>query len=213
MTDHRDYLWVEDFGFFTSNGYCLALIATSTPEEILASVEASDDRLTVAGVKDAIRESSSLTERHDVDGVNTQLLTAAEMPGGWTMLLQASGFLGISAAMSEIAAHHDVVAHGADRFMWWSQGVQRITFEPLLPQSDLLGVLADRQASDARAEIIALIGEVGGIDLDETPGREFHHVAGSFALAERLTGVRITRELLETIQFTVTVATPSRLQW
>ncbi|MBY3985418.1 hypothetical protein HQO84_21605 [Rhodococcus fascians] len=50
----------------------------------------------------------------------------------------------------------------------WSRGVKRITFEPLLPQSDLIGVLGDRQAPDARAQIIALIGEVGGIDLDET---------------------------------------------
>lgn len=40
----------------------------------------------------------------------------------------------------------------------------------LLPQSDLLGVLADRQAPDARTQIIDLISEVGGIDLDETPG-------------------------------------------
>lgn len=74
-------------------------------------------------------------------------------------------------------------------------------------------VLADRQAPDARAEIIALIGEMGGINLDETPGREFHHAARSFALAERLTGVRITRELLETTQFTVSVATSDRLHW
>lgn len=213
MTNYRDYLWVEDFGFFTSDGYCLALIATSTPEEVLASLEASDDRLTVVGAQAAYRKGSGLRERHDVDGVNTQLLSVAEVAGGWTMLLQTPGFLGILAAMSEIVTTHDVVVHGADRFEWWSRGVLRITFEPLLPQSDLVGVLADRQAPDARAEIIALIGEVGGIDLDETPGREFHHVAGSFALAERLTGVRITRELLETTQFTATVATPDQLHW
>jgi hypothetical protein len=213
VTDYCDYLWVENFGFFTSDGYCLALIAVSTPEEILSSLQASADQLTIVGAQEAIHESCKLTARHDVDGVNTQLLTVAEMPGGWTMLLQAPGFFGISAAMSEIVTTHDVVCHGADRFEWWSRGVKRITFEPLLPQSDLVGVLADRQAPDARAQIIALIGEVGGIDLDETQGREFHHVAGSFALAERLTGIQITREKLETTQFTVAVATPARLHW
>lgn len=124
MTDYREYLWVEDFGFFTSDGYCLALIAESTPEEILSSLQSSADQLTIVGAQEAIYESCRLTARHDVDGVNTQLLTVAEMPGGWTMLLQAPGFFGVSAAMSEIVTTHDVVCHGADRFSG-GRGVSR----------------------------------------------------------------------------------------
>lgn len=102
---------------------------------------------------------------------------------------------------------NDVVSHGADRFVWWSGGVKKISSESLLPQSNPLGVLADNQPPESRAHIVALIAEVGRIDLDEIPGRELHHVAGSFAIAERLTGVRITSNLLETIRFTVTSVT------
>ncbi|MGF0313771.1 DUF6461 domain-containing protein [Rhodococcus sp. IEGM1428] len=208
MTSYRDYLWVEEFDFFTSDGYCLALVDASTTGDILTSLRVSDDRLSAVGAKAALRESYDLGVQHDADGVQVQPVAIANIGDGWTMLLQAPGFLGISdTAMSEIVMTHDVVSHGADRFVWWSGGVKKISFEPLLPQSDLLGVLADRQPPESRAHIVALISEVGGIDLDETPGREFHHVAGSFALAERLTGVRITSNLLETSRFTVTNVT------
>ncbi|QII09251.1 hypothetical protein BH93_27135 (plasmid) [Rhodococcoides fascians A25f] len=208
MTNYRDYLWVEEFEFFTSDGYCLALVDASTTGDILTSLRTSDDRLSVVGAKAALRESHSLGVQHDVDGVRVQPVAIAEVANGWTMLLQAPGFLGISdTAMAEIIMTHNVVSHGADRFVWWSGGVKKTSFEPLLPQADLAGVLADRQPPESRAHIVALIAEVGGIDLDETPGREFHHVAGSFALAERLTGVRITNNLLETSPFTVTNVT------
>lgn len=208
MTTFRDYLWVEEFGFFTSDGYCLALVAESVPEDVLSSLKTVGDHLSVVGAEGAVRAAHSLGVQLDVDGVQRQPVAVAEVGNGWTMMLQAPGFLGISpTGMSEIVQRHDVVSHGADRFVWWSQGVERISFEPLLPRSDLVGVLADRQPADARAQIVALIEEVGGIDLHETQNEEFHHVAGSFALAERLSDVRITPRLLEAMRFTVAVVT------
>lgn len=197
---------VEEFGFFTSAGYCLALVAESAPEDVLSSLRSVGDKLSVVGAEAAVRAADGLGVQHDVDGVHRQPVAVAEAGNGWTVMLQAPGFLGISpTGMSEVVQRHDVVSHGADRFVWWSQGVERISFEPLLPRSDLVGVLADRQPADARAQIVTLIEEVGGIDLDETQGEECHHVAGSFALAERLSGVPITPRLLETVRFTVDV--------
>jgi hypothetical protein len=206
MSDYRDYLWTEDWPFFTSDGYCLALVGNSTPEDVLSKLSALDDRLTVTGVRDAFITGYDLGERHGVDGDGRQLAAVADAGDGWTIMIQAPGYIGISQlSMGRIIVDHEVVAHGADRFVWWSGGAQRISFEPLLPQSDLRGVLADRQPEESRTYIIGLIDEVGGIDLAETPGREFHHVAGSFALAERLTGVRITAELLTGSRFMVAV--------
>lgn len=208
MTTFRDYLWVEEFGFFTSDGYCLALVAESAPEDVLSSFKTVSDQLSVGGAEAAARAGHDLGVQHDVDGVNEQPVAVAEAGNGWTMMLQAPGFLGISdSAMSEIITTHDAISHGANRFVWWSQGLQRISFEPLLPHSDLVGILADRQPADARAQIVALIEEVGGIDLDETQKEEFHHVSGSFALAERLSGVQITPRSLEAMRFTVAVVT------
>jgi len=208
VTTFRDYLWVEEFGFFTSDGYCLTLVAESTPEDVLSSLRTVGNRLSVVGADAAVRAGHGLGVHHDVDGVHQQPVAVAEAGNGWTLMLQAPGFLGISpTGMSEIVQRHDVVSHGADRFVWWSQGVQKISFEPLLPRSDLVGVLADRQPADTRAQIVALIEEVGGIELDETQGGERHHVAGSFALAERLSGVPLTPRLLEAMHFTVAVVT------
>ena len=207
MSDYRDYLWTEDWAFFTSDGYCLALVGNSTPDDVLSKLSALNDRLTVTGAHNAFTAGYDLGERHGVDGDRRQLAAVADAGNGWTIMTQAPGYLGISEiSMGRIVIDHEVVAHGANRFVWWSGGAQRISFEPLLPQSDLLGVLADRQPEESRTYIVGLIDEVGGIDLTETPGREFHHVAGSFALAERLTGIRITPELLTLSTFTVAIA-------
>lgn len=113
-------------------------------------------------------------------------------------------------SMARVVAGHDVVSHqqglSSGRFHWWSGGKLRTSFEPLIPYADLLGVLADRQPEEHRTRIIELIGQVGGIDLDEKPGRtEFNHVPGSFALAESLTGVRVTPAMLTDLTFTVAV--------
>gem|GEM_PF-4242792 len=47
MSDYRDYLWTEDWAFFTSDGYCLALVGNSTPDDVLSKLSALNDRLTV----------------------------------------------------------------------------------------------------------------------------------------------------------------------
>ena len=204
MVDFRDYLWVENHSWLSSDGYCLALVEGSTSLALLAALRASDDKIVRRGARQAFRDAYDLGEDHGVDGVDTQLIAAADLGGGWTVLLQVPGYIVNSPEpMAPIVAEHDVVAHGADRFVWWSQGQQRISFEPLLPWIDLTGVLADRQPADGRAEIISMIGEVGGIDLAETPGREFHHVAGSFALAERITGVTVDEAFLTDAEFVV----------
>jgi hypothetical protein len=55
------------------------------------------------------------------------------------------------------------------------------------------------------AIVLELIAEVGGIDLDDYYGTrtEFFHIEGCFALAERLTGVGLSKHLLESAEFTV----------
>ena len=204
MVDYRDYLWVEGHSWLNSDGYCLALVEGTTSLAALAALRASDDKLVRRGARKAFRDAYDLGEAHGVDGVDTQLVAAADLGGGWAMLLQAPGYIVISPVpLTPLVAEHDVVGHGSDRFVWWTQGQQRISFEPLLPVSDLTGVLADRQPADGRAEIISMIGEVGGIDLNETPGREFHHVAGSFALAERITGVTVDEAFLTDAEFVI----------
>ena len=204
MVDFQDYLWVEDRSWLDTVGYCLALVEGSNALALLAALRASDDKVVRRGALTAFRDAYDLGEDHGVDGVDTQLVAAADLGGGWAMLLQAPGYIAISPEpMAPIVAEHDVVAHGSSRFVWWRDGQQRISFEPLLPVSDLTGVLADRQPADGRAEVIGMIGEVGGIDLDETPGREFHHVAGSFALAERITGVTVDEAFLAAAEFVV----------
>ena len=77
----------------------------------------------------------------------------------------------------------------------------------MLPDTELTGVLADRQHPSSRERIIDLIKEVGGINLsaDPDPSAPNYSVPGAFALAERLTGVRVTPELLSQGRFTAAV--------
>lgn len=209
MSSYRDYLWVKSFGGF--DDYCLTVIGCSTPAGVLSDLGARRQRIVVQGLNNALFEGHHFGENHGVDGVDLQVAFLADIGDGWTMMVQMPGYIGTSdASMARVVAGHEAVSHqvgmSSGRFQWWSGGDLRISFEPLIPYVDLLGVLADRQPEESRIKVVELIREVGGIDLDEKPGRtELNHVPGSFALAESLTGVRVTPAMLTDLTFTVAV--------
>lgn len=214
MATFEQYRWVKEEAWIQS-AYCITLISAIGPDDVLASLKARRTRPVVRGAEEALFEGSELAEEQGLSGMDQQVVAVATAGDGWTLMIESNGYIGITdAAMASLTAGHEVVAHsqnvnGDNHFVWWYDGVKQVYFNPLTPAWDLVGPGAACQSSArAVARVTELIGDVGGIELDDPPpgGRvEYRHVEGAFALAERLTGVAVTPHLLVDSTFTVTV--------
>ncbi|AFR49924.1 hypothetical protein KTR9_3289 [Gordonia sp. KTR9] len=139
-----------------------------------------------------------------------QTVGVADIGGGWVLLIQHnSEYLGVTDDLyKSVIDNHEIVSHFSNvnansRFVWWRDGRQQISFEPMFPSRDL-----DRARSittTGSSSVFDLMSEVGGFELEETdePRDEFFHIEASFALAERRTGIAVTKELIESAEFTV----------
>ncbi|NMM92274.1 hypothetical protein B2J88_49930 [Rhodococcus sp. SRB_17] len=206
MRTYRDYDWLRPtYDGWIGTGYGVTLIDAISPGEVLDALGApTAERLVATGLEDINREGLDL----DTGDVDFQVVAVADAGDGWTLMLQQnSGYLGITeAVMRPLFERHQVLSHnssinGDGHFMWWSHGELLADFEPLNPGFTSSG------AGTAPEEVIDLIRQIGGIELDDTPdGRtEYRQVEGAFALGEQLTGVTITPELLGDTEFTVSV--------
>ncbi|MGF1428539.1 DUF6461 domain-containing protein [Kitasatospora sp. LaBMicrA B282] len=71
-------------------------------------------------------------------------------------------------------------------------GEVRVHFEPPFPD----------QRDGSRPDELLGAMVAAGFDLDPEASNVDHHTAAAFALAEHVTGVRVTAELLDTAEFT-----------
>lgn len=213
MSTYRDYLWLgKQYEFWTGNGYCATLIRNATPEQVLEALDAGPRRPTAYGLNDVGLEDVNFEILKLVEFPKSQVIAVTAVGDGWTLMIQQnSGYVGIDAQlMAPIIAGHEVISHytsvNADgRFIWWRDGREQISFDTLLPGHDLLD--STRWEPDVYAHIMNLINQVGGIEFDYDGTRtESHHVQGAFALAERLTGVRITHNILDEAPYIVAIA-------
>lgn len=105
---------------------------------------------------------------------------------------------------SELVFHSNVGGYGG--FCWRRDGVEQIAFEPMLAMH-LLHTGSPWYADGPWATVKDLIVDhTGGIYVE--PGDytdNDHHIEGCFALAEALTGVHLSREVLDSARFTVAV--------
>lgn len=104
----------------------------------------------------------------------------------------------------ELVCHSNIGGYGG--FCWWRDGVQQIAFEPMLAMH-LLHTGSPWSADGPWATVKDLIVKhTGGIYVE--PGHytnNDHHIEGCFALAEALTGVHLSRDVLDSARFTVAV--------
>jgi len=112
--------------------------------------------------------------------------------GGWTLGIEPSGFLGVTEeAAVPLSIGTTLVSHyrnfnAGGSFLWVEDGDVRVRFDPLDP--------AWREGSSPDA-LVTVMRQVG-FELGEDKGTE-NPAEASFALAEYLTGVRVTAGLLE----------------
>ncbi|MFJ4933278.1 DUF6461 domain-containing protein [Streptomyces pseudovenezuelae] len=116
---------------------------------------------------------------------------------GWALMVEFNGYLGVTdALMRPLSPGRRVVSHfldvnAVDGFRWYEDGDLRLGFQPLF---------ADERYASRPDELLAEMRE-SGLDLterDEDGGHDDYYASltgASFALAHRLTGIRVTPEL------------------
>jgi hypothetical protein len=186
-----DYLWFEE-SCRISEAYCLTLVEGLGAAEALERIDAKQVGR-AAGLEEFVDSS-----QYEFDTL-TFSIGATEV-GDWTMLVEKNGYLGVTEKVIEpLSTGTQVVSHfcnvnALDRFCWMVDGDLRLYFEPLFPDV--------RSGSDPDGQIDAMLA--AGFDLSDSDDENHDyilHTAATFALAERLTGVRVTAELLETADY------------
>ncbi|MEV4874680.1 DUF6461 domain-containing protein [Streptomyces cyaneofuscatus] len=202
VTAH-DYAWIRTsplFGHMMENGYTLTLIRGRTPREVLRAMEA-EPRGTGQGTAGLIEaDDAHRAEWEDDYWDDSYVAGAFSAPGAdgdWTLVLGFEGGLGLpTPCVEELAKGGRIVAHSAnggkpiDLFHWFEDGELRTTFE--VPWS------RDGNTPD---ELVRVLREVGSPLTPEGEHDErapdVDRKAAVLALAERLTGVRLTESLLQ----------------
>jgi hypothetical protein len=127
-----------------------------------------------------------------------RLLGVTEL-AGWVLITELDSFLGMDEdVLRRLSSGTTVVSHYRtintdDGFSWAENGDVRVSFEPLAPGR------RDGSDPDALLDVMHRLGyDVSGDESDDEDVDVVHHdrAGATFALAEHVTGVRITPQVL-----------------
>ncbi|WP_433327779.1 DUF6461 domain-containing protein [Spirillospora sp. CA-294931] len=196
-----DYAWgdVESEGEGLFSAYCLTLVRGVTPREFLARLGAQITFDALPLDQDFFdRSFECWDEPHHGD---VQFIGATTVPGAdgdWTLGLEVNGHLGVTpevaisaSAGTRLVSHRYNGGNGVGSFLWVEDGDPRLSFEPLFAYQ------RDGSSPDALLEDMERIGFV----LDEDREDIGPTTTAAFALAERLTGVRVTEAMISDATF------------
>ncbi len=188
-----DYRWIADSNLWPLGAYCLTFVRALPPCEVLDRLHVQD-RVRIQGAGAIIEPASDAWVAHE----GRQLFVAVTQADGWSVMFEENGFIGVTRSlMAAVSKGTSTVGHfrnvnAFDQFLWLEDGEVALYFEPLFP-SRREGTRADEVVPEMRS---------AGFDLREGEERTFEgHTAAAFALAERITGVRVTPELLDAATF------------
>jgi hypothetical protein len=198
-----DYGWIRAnsllFAYGLEVGYTLTLVRGVSPSELLRIVGA-EPRGVCEGLNELIEEQQDFLDGYDEwpDAFLAGAFTVQGKGGDWTLALEFGGDLGTRPRLMEaLSTKTRAVSHSSnggkpmDFFHWYEEGELRTTFERP----------ADRSGSTPDA-LNPLMLEVGlNPSGDEDP--DVDTKAAVLALTERLTGVRVTEELLAEAEYQV----------
>ncbi|WP_436771322.1 DUF6461 domain-containing protein [Yinghuangia sp. YIM S09857] len=192
-----DYGWIRSSSVFPYGievGYTLTLVRGVSPEQVLQVMDA-EPRGTCDGVDGLIEQQQDLYDEVDDDWDESFIAGAFTVPGddgAWTVVLHFDGGVGMRHRFLEaLSAGSRAVMHSSNggkpihQFYWYEDGELRTNFEWPTART---GTTPD--------DLLPVMQEVG-FDLsgDGTDGY-LDRKAAVLALAERLTGVRLTEEIL-----------------
>jgi hypothetical protein len=190
-----DYAWVaEDPAIFEA--YCLTLARGVASAEFLARLGARPEapRTGIGALYEPSYDVWADNERRATHHDFNLFIGVTSVPGDggdWALGVEINGFLGVTPeAIVPLSAGTRIVSHSRNnavhRFYWAEDGDIRLHFEPLFP---------DYREGSTPDALVDVMQEVG-FDLREDAELDYPAEA-AFALAERLTGVRVTMGLLD----------------
>jgi hypothetical protein len=195
-----DYGWIRSssspFRYPLESGYTLTLVRGVSPAQVLA-LAGAEPKGVCEGLDALIGQHLALLDESD-DWDACVLAGACAVPseeGDWTLALALGGDLGPPGFMETLSAGTRVVSHSSnggkpmDFFDWYENGELRTGFE--------WPTVRNGSTPD---ELNALMREVG-LGLTDEEASHVDRKAAVFALTERLTGVRVTAELLTPAEF------------
>ncbi|MER5212777.1 DUF6461 domain-containing protein [Streptomyces sp. NPDC002838] len=189
-TTAADYAWLEERYAHLMVAFCVTLVRGLTAEELLQRLGAEPE-VRVTGVEPLSEPSYDVREPY-------RLFVGATSVGDWSLMVEFNGHLGVTnQAMLPVSRGRTVVSHyrnvnAVDHFCWYEDGELRLHFQPLFAH--------DRHGSHPD-ELLTQMREAG-FDLSEDEDRDYHnHTEAAFALAHRITGIRLTPELLSSAEF------------
>lgn len=189
-----DYAWVGQWIDGLSQAYCLTLARGLTPALFLERLGAQIAAPSRTGAELSL-PSFETWDRYHGQALFIGATTVRGTGANWVLGLEVNGFLGVTpAAIVPLSAGTTVVSHhldveAADDFYWVEDRDIRLYFQPGSP--------AWREGSTPDAMTDAM--RQAGFDLREDAQYDAGDdvsTAAAFALAEHLTGVRLTPELL-----------------
>lgn len=189
-----DYLWFEQLFPELAEAYCFTLVRGLPPAEVLRRLDDGREEPPRTGVDEIVEAAFALLDAED--GRHFLAMTTV---GDWTLIIEPNGYIGVSEEYALPASagtrwvSHFVNINGVDLFVLAEDGENRVTFEPGFPDTRW------GSAPDELLEAMHAIGFQFGDEVSDT--EDFVSEPAAFALAERLTGVRITPELLRGTTF------------
>ncbi|MFI2606666.1 DUF6461 domain-containing protein [Kitasatospora sp. NPDC018619] len=228
MTAHAtDYTWFEQRYPVLGEAYCLAQVQGISAGELLRRFDALPGR-EVTGLDAVVAAWESFEDGEGEEGEedgedrdqeasdngaagaagaagpssapgDDRLFVAVTELDGWALSVEPFGYLGaLDELVPRLGEGTRLVSHfrnsmAVDHFHWWEHGTRRLHFEPLFP--------GQRDGTDAQAPGVPELLTACGFDLET----ETHDLCGAaaFALAERLTDVRLGPERLEAATFRI----------
>ncbi|MFC4504921.1 MULTISPECIES: DUF6461 domain-containing protein [Streptomyces] len=203
VTAH-DYAWIRSSPLFRSaleTGYTLSLVRGVAPGEVLRVMEA-EPQGTCTGADALIKRQDELLDPTDYwdESFLAGAFTVPGEGGDWTLVLHVGdGGMGMQSRFLEaLSADGCAAVHSSNGgkpmhfFHWYEDGELRTTFE--------WPTVRGGNTPDALNSVMRDVGFELSDDEGETNSR-VDTKAAVFALAERLTGVRVTEELLRDAEY------------
>ncbi|MEV0740161.1 DUF6461 domain-containing protein [Streptomyces sp. NPDC050549] len=200
-----DYGWIRSatspFRYALESGYVLTLVRGVSPEQFLA-LAGAEPRGVCEGGDELIERHQELLEESDGGDGPYVLAGACAVPGedgAWTLALALGGDSWPPGFMETLSAGTRAVSHSSNGgkpmhfFHWYENGELRTRFEWPTVRS---GSTPD--------ELNSLMCEVG-LGLTDDDASRVDLKAAVFALAERLTGVRLAVEPMALAEYRTAV--------
>lgn len=185
-------------------GYTLSLVRGVVPREVLRVMEA-EPQGSCTGADELIERQDELRDPEDYsdESFMAGAFTVPGEGGDWTLVLHVGeGGMGMQSRFLEAltdggcaAVHSSNGGKPMHFFHWYEDGELRTTFE--------WPTVRHGSTPDALNSAMREVGYVLSDDEDGTSGtsERVDTKAAAFALSERLTGVRVTEELLQGAEY------------